>query len=153
MTAARLPAPGPSYIREQDLAIGDRRFSVGMSRPSSGPDDWWLAVLWVADADGLASFLDVAPVAGPPPDPPLARLGPILSGSLSGLIREEDGRLAIRLGPIAPPDDPARPWRMPLAVRLAIGLEPARAATLRPNVLALEVLTAFRRSVEGLFRR
>lgn len=153
MTGPRLPAPGPSYIREQELAIGDRHFSVGMSRPSTAPDDWWLAILWVAGDDGLASFLDVAPAVGPPPDPPLARLGPILAGSLSGLIREEDGRLAIRVGPVAPPDDPERPWRMPLAVRLGIGLEPARAATLRPNALALEVLTAFRRSVEGLFRR
>ena len=32
------------------------------------------------------------------PDPPLARLGPALAGSLSGLILEDDGRLQIRLG-------------------------------------------------------
>ena len=55
-----------------------------MSRPSDAPDGWWLAVLWVADEDGVVSFRDVAPDAGPPPDPPLARLGPAISGALSG---------------------------------------------------------------------
>jgi hypothetical protein len=124
-----------------------------MSRPSDGPDGWWLAVLWVADDRGVASFADVAPDAGPPPDPPLARLGPSLAGSLSGLIVEENGRLAIRLTPVAPPDDPARPWRCPLAVRAAFKWEPLRAATLRPNELAAMVLGGFLRSVEGLHRR
>ena len=36
--------------------------------------------MWVADDDGVVSFRDVAPAAGPPPDPPLARLGPALVG-------------------------------------------------------------------------
>ena len=72
------------------------------------------------------------------------------STALSGLIAEESGRLAIRLTPIAPPDDPARPWRSPAAVRAAFRWEPARAATLRPNELAAEVLTAFRRAIEDL---
>ena len=35
-------------------------------------------------------------------------------GGLSGLIREEDGRLAIRLTPLVPPEDDTRPWRCPL---------------------------------------
>ena len=52
--------------------------------------------------------------AGPPPDPPLlGRLGPAVSGGLSGLILEDAGRLQLRLGQIAPPDDPTRPWRSP----------------------------------------
>ncbi len=149
----RLPSPGPSFVREQELRLGDRVLRVGMSRPTTGPDDWWLAVLWVVDDDGVVAFRDVAPASGPPPDPPLARLGPSLSGGLSGLILEDGGRLAIRLGLVVPPDDPERPWRCPLAVRAGFRWEPARAATMRPNVLALEVLTAFRRAVEGIGRR
>jgi hypothetical protein len=149
----RLPPPGPSFLREQEVRIGDRLLHAGMSRPSTLPDAWYLCVLWVSDEDGVVPFSDVAPTAGPPPEPPLVRLGPAMTGALAGLIREEDGRLAIRLTPVAPPDDPTRPWRVPLAVRAALGLEPMRAATLQPNQLAAEVLTAFRRGVEGLQRR
>jgi len=124
-----------------------------MSRPSSPADDWWTAVLGVAGVDGLATFAELAPAAGPPPDPPLARLGPSLAGGLSGLILEDAGRLQIRLGLVMPPEDPERPWRCPAVVRAAFRFEPARAATLRGNALASEVLTAFRRAIEGLARR
>ena len=124
-----------------------------MSRPATPADDWWTAVLWIAGADGLATFTELAPAAGPPPDPPLARLGPALAGGLSGLILEDAGRLQIRLGLLVPPEDADRPWRCPALVRAAFRWEPARAATLRPNALASEVLTAFRRAIEGLGRR
>jgi hypothetical protein len=124
-----------------------------MSRPSIPTEDWWTAVLWVAGPDGLATFAELAPAAGPPPDPPLARLGPSLAGGLSGLILEDAGRLQIRLGLVVPPEDPERPWRCPAVVRAAFRFEPARAATLRGNALASEVLTAFRRAIEGLGRR
>ena len=123
-----------------------------MARPSDAPDGWWLAVLWVTDGSDVISFRDVAPAAGPPPDPPLGRLGPAVSGALSGLILEDDGRLQMRLGYIAPPDDADRPWRSPLAVRAAFRFEPARAAAMRPNELAETVLTGFSRAVEGLHR-
>jgi hypothetical protein len=123
-----------------------------MAKPTTGPDDWWLGVLWVSDDDGVVSFRDVAPAAGPPPEPPLLRLGPSLAGALSGLILEEDGRLAIRLTPVVPPDDPARPWRCPLAVRAAFRFEPALVQTIRPNELAEQVLSGFRRAVESLHR-
>ena len=146
----RLPSPGPSFLREQELRIEERVLWAGMARPTTGPDDWWLGVLWVRDEEGIVSFADVAPAAGPPPDPPLARLGPSISGSLSGLILEEAGRLSIRLGLVAPPEAPDRPWRAPLAIRTGFRWEPARVATMRPNALATEVLTAFRRGVEGL---
>jgi hypothetical protein len=149
---ARLPAPGPSFLREQELRVGDRVLQVGMSRPSMPADDWWTALLWVADGDGLLSFVELAPAAGPPPDPPLARLGPALAGGLSGMILEDAGRLQIRLGLVAPPEDADRPWRCPAIVRAAFRWEPARAAALRPNALATEVLTAFRRAIEGLGR-
>ena len=148
----RLPPPGPSFLREHDVLIDDRRYRAGMSRPTDAPDGWWLTVMWVADDTGVVAFRDVAPNAGPPPDPPLARLGPAVAGALSGLILEDAGRLQMRLGGIVPPDDPTRPWRTPLAVRAAFRFEPARAATMRPNELAETVLAAFRRAVEGLHR-
>ena len=123
-----------------------------MSRPSTLPDGWWIALLWVADDTGVVTFREVAPSAGPPPGPPLARLGPALSGALSGFILEDDGRLAIRLAQLAQPVDPLEPWRSPLAVRAAFRWEPMRAAALPPDELAETVLSAFRRSVEGLAR-
>ncbi len=125
---------------------------AGMGRPSEAPDGWWLAILWVTDDAGVVSFIDVAPDAGPPPDPPLARLGPAVSGALSGLILEDGGRLQMRLGLVRPPDDPDRPWRVPLAIRAAFRFEPARAATMPSNALAETVLSGFRRSVEGLHK-
>jgi hypothetical protein len=124
-----------------------------MSRPSTPSEDWWTAILWVAGDDGLATFVELAPSGGPPADPPLARLGPAIAGGLSGLILEDAGRLQIRLGVVIPPEDPERPWRCPAVVRAGFRWEPARAATLRPNELASEVLTAFRRAIEGLRRR
>jgi hypothetical protein len=123
-----------------------------MSRPSTTDDDWWLAMLWVADDDGVVSFRDLAPAAGPPPDPPLARLGPSLAGSLSGMILEEEGRLSIRVATVIPAEDPTRPWRVPAAIRAAFKWEPARAAVMRENELAEAVLAGFRRSLEGLGR-
>jgi hypothetical protein len=148
----RLPHPGPGYLKEQEVRVGDRRLQAGMAKPVDGPDEWWLAVLWVADADGVVSFREVGPASGPPPEPPLARMGPSFAGALSGLIREENGRLAIRLTPLVPPEDDTRPWRCPLAIRAAFRWEPALAATMRPNQLAEQVLAGFGRAVESLHR-
>jgi hypothetical protein len=147
-----LPPPGPSFVREQTVRIGDRSYLAGMARPTDAPDGWWMAVLWVVDDAGVVTFRQVAPDAGPPPDPPLARLGPGISGALSGLILEDGGRLQMRLGLIQPPDQQDRPWLTPLALRVAFRFEPARAAAMRPNELAETVLTGFRRAVEGLHR-
>jgi hypothetical protein len=147
----RLPPPGPSFLREHEVRVGDRTLRAGMARPAEA-DGWWMTLLWVADDDGVVSFRDVAASAGPPPEPPLARLGPALSGALSGLILEDAGRLQLRVGGLVPPEDPARPWRAPLAVRAAFRFEPARAATMGPNELAETVLAAFRRAVERLGR-
>src|SRR5688500_427632 len=123
-----------------------------MARPSEAPDGWWLTLMWVTDDEGVVSFRDVASAAGPPPEPPLARLGPALSGALSGLILEDAGRLQLRVAGLVAPEDPARPWRAPLAIRAAFRFEPARAAAMRPNELAETVLGAFRRAVERLGR-
>ncbi len=147
----RFPPPGPSFIAEQAIAIGLASGLVGLTAPTR-LDDLWLTVLWAGDADGACRFVELAPRAGPPPDPPLLRLGPAIAGGLSGLIAEVDGRLAIRLAPVAPPDDPARPWRMPAVIRAAFGFEPARAAVLSDTELAEEVLGAFRHAVSGLSR-
>jgi hypothetical protein len=124
-----------------------------MSRPATPAEDWWTAILWIATDGGLVDFVELGPAAGPPPDPPLARLGPALAGGLSGLILEDAGRLQIRLGLMVPPQDPERPWRCPAIVRAAFRWEPARAATLTQNALASEVLTSFRRAIEGLAKR
>jgi hypothetical protein len=123
-----------------------------MSQPATTDDGWWLALVWVADDDGVVSFVDLAPAAGPRPEPPLARLGPSVSGALSGMILEDAGRLSIRLATVVPADDPTRPWRVPAALRAAFRWEPMRAAAMRPNELAETVLAAFRRSIEALSR-
>ncbi len=149
---ARLPAPGPSFLREQSVRLGERVAQAGMSRPATLDDGWWLTLLWVADDEGVLAFRDAAPAAGPPPDPPVVRLGPAMSGALSGLILEEDGRLCVRLAPLAPAADDRTPWLSPLAIRAGFKWEPARALGMRPNELAEAVLSAFRRSVEGLGR-
>lgn len=148
----RLPPPGPSFLREHELHVRDRRLLAGMSRPTTTDDGWWLAILWVADDDGVVVFRDLAPAAGPPADPPLVRLGPSFAGSLSGMILEEAGRLSIRIATVVAPDDPGRPWKVPAAVRAAFKWEPMRAAAMRPNELADAVLAGFRRSIEGLSR-
>lgn len=128
-----------------------RGAEVGLARPVSA-DGWWTTILWAADAGGLLDFVDLAPAAGPPPDPPLARLGPSFAGGLSGFILEDEGRLQLRLGAVIPPAEPDRPWRGPALVRLALRWEPARAAVMRETELATEALTAFRRALEGLGR-
>ena len=71
----RLPPPGPSFLREQPVRVGDRTFRAGMSRPSEAPDGWWLAILWVVDDDGVVRFADVAPAAGRRPIRRSAGLG------------------------------------------------------------------------------
>ena len=148
----RLPAPGPSFLREQQLEANGRALRIGLSQPTTTDDGWWLAMAWVTDEDGVVSFVDLAPAAGPRPEPPLARLGPSLAGALSGLILEDAGRLCIRLATVVPADDPSRPWRVPAAIRTAFRWEPMRAAAMRPNELAETVLSALRRSLEGLGR-
>jgi hypothetical protein len=148
----RLPSPGPSFLREHDVRIGERRYRAGMTRPTTTEDGWWLAILWIGDDDGVVSLRDLAPAAGPPADPPLARLGPALAGALSGLILEEAGRLSIRLATVVPADDPTRPWRVPAAIRAGFKWEPMRAAAMPPNELAEAVLAGFRRAVEGMGR-
>lgn len=46
----RLPAPGPSFLREMELRPGDV-LRVGMSQPQTIADGWWVALLW-CEQDG-----------------------------------------------------------------------------------------------------
>ena len=148
----RVAPPGPSFLREHDLRVHDRSLRAGMGRPAEPDGGWWVTTLWVADGDGLVTFRDVGPLGGPPPGPPVARLGPSLAGSLSGMILEEDGRLQLKVAPVAAPPDPARPWDAPLVLLVGIRFEPLRAAAMGANALADAVLAGFRRSVEALAR-
>ena len=148
----RLPLPGPSYLKELPVLVGGRTYRLGMARPSEAPDGWWLAILWLADDEAVIPFTDLAPGGGPPPDPPLGRVGPAVSGALSGMILEDDGRLQMRIATVVPAENPDRPWRVPVALRVAFRFEPARAATMRPNELAETVQDAFGRALAGLGR-
>jgi hypothetical protein len=123
-----------------------------MSAPQT-LEEWWIAMLWCERDHGLLDFSDLAPSYGIPPGSPLLRLGPGISGSLSGLILEENGRQQLRLRLGQPPADENRPWEAPLAVLAAFRFEPARVATMRANELALTVLTAFRDSLVRLARQ
>jgi hypothetical protein len=149
--AARLPPPAASYIREHEVKVGDLSLRAGMDRPTE-IEGWWLAVLWVADEQGIVPCRVVAPAAGPPPDPPHVRLGPLLSGGLAGFVLEDGGRQQLRLRLPVPPAEEGRPWSAPLVVQLAVRWEPARAAALSPAKLADVALAAFRRAVEAMHR-
>ncbi len=152
MTDDRLPAPGPSFVREEQVRLPGQpeqaSVRLGMSAPSILDDGWWLTHLWAADADGVVDTLTAAPVAGPPPGPPLLTMGPALAGALAGLLDQEDGRQLIRLR-MPPADDTARPWARPLLLMTAVRWDPVRSATMRPNELARELLRAFARAVEA----
>jgi hypothetical protein len=148
---SRLPPPAASYVREHEVVLGERRLRAGMDRPTE-IEGWWLAVLWVADDEGIVDCRAAAPASGPPPDPPHVRLGQLVSGGLSGFILEDDGRQQLRLRLPVPPSDEGHPWTAPLVVQLAVRWEPARAASMTPNVLADVALAAFRRAVEAVHR-
>jgi hypothetical protein len=140
-----LPSPGPSYLRELPLHPGDDRL-VGMSAPQT-LEEWWIAMLWCERDHGLLDFSDLAPSYGIPPGSPLLRLGPGISGSLSGLILEENGRQQLRLRLGQPPQNEDDPWHAPLVVILGLRFEPAKLLTMRENEIAHEVLVAFREAV------
>ncbi|MGZ6314967.1 MAG: hypothetical protein ACXWNI_04985, partial [Candidatus Limnocylindrales bacterium] len=122
--AGRLPVPGPSYLRELELRPGDPH-RVGMSQPQTLADGWWVTLLWCEREGALATFGDLGPEYGIPPGSPLMRLGPGLSGTLSGLILEEGGRQQLRLRLGQPPADEMAPWEAPLVVLAGFRFEPA----------------------------
>ena len=119
-----------------------------MSHPTETEDGWWLAHCWAYDTDGIIDTLVIAPRAGPPPVPPLMIIGPAFAGALAGLIAEEDGRRLVRLK-LHPAADDDRPWQRPCIVQLAVKWDPVRAATMRTNDLAGEVVQAFARAISA----
>lgn len=141
--AARPAIPGPSYLRELELRPG-APFRVGMTQPQILIDGWWLTLLWCERDGALASFSDLAPDYGIPPGSPLMRLGPGLSGTMSGLILEEGGKQQLRLRLGQAPTHEEAPWEAPLVVLAGFRFEPARTLTMRDNELAQTVLRAFR---------
>lgn len=141
-TKPRIPAPGPSFLREIALAVGDDR-RVGMAQPRI-VEGWWVSLLWCERDGETLSFSDLAPDYGIPPGSPLLRLGPGLSGTLSGLVMEEGGRQQLRLRLGQPPEDEEAPWESPLAVLAGFRFEPARVLAMRDTELAATVLEAFR---------
>jgi hypothetical protein len=158
--ASRLDQPIPariSYLRERTIRVPgrdgapDRPIHLGMDRPSVSPDGWWMAVAWARDETGIVSCLGVAPRSGPPPGPPLLRMGPTFAGALAGFVAEVGGRQALRLR-LPEATDPARPWDRPLILQIALTWDPVRAATMTPNQLAAEALGAFERAVEAAGR-
>ena len=138
----RPPSPGPSFLREIELRPGDER-RVGMSAPQI-VEGWWVTLLWCEQGGALLTFNDLAPDYGTPPGSPLLRLGPGLSGTLSGLVLEESGRQQLRLRLGQPPEDEEAPWNAPLAVLAGFRFEPARTLAMRESELAQTVLRAFR---------
>jgi hypothetical protein len=149
----RLSPPGPSIVDEVRVPGPSGPYRAGIARPTTLTDDWWVTLLWVADEDGVIPLRALASAAGPPADPPLARLGPSIAGHLSGLILEESGRQMLRLRLGVAPDDERSPWEAPLIVVAAFRWEPMRAATTPGGELAAIVLAAFARSLDSLARR
>jgi hypothetical protein len=115
-----------------------------MSPPQIVADGWWVSLLWCEREGALLTFNDLAPDYGTPPGSPLLRLGPGLSGTLSGLILEENGRQQLRLRLGQPPADEEAPWDAPLAILAGFRFEPARRMAMRDSELAQTVLRAFR---------
>lgn len=142
-------SPGPSFLREIELGPGDSRL-VGMSKPQILADGWWVTLLWCERDGDLLRFDDLAPSYGTPPGSPLLRLGPGLSGTLSGLVLEEGGRQQLRLRLGQPPLDEEAPWEAPLAVLAGFRFEPARVLSMRESELASTVLHAFRDALKRL---
>ncbi len=152
----RLPSPGPSFVRTEvwrpregtPAAADPGPFRPGMAAPSVMDDGWWLTHLWLEDAEGIVSVRSLAPLSGPPPGPPLATIGPALAGALAGLLDQEDGRQLIRLR-MPPAEDETRPWERPLIIATAVRWDPVRAATMRHNEIARELLRAFLLSLDA----
>ena len=146
----RLPPPGPSFLKELEVRVRDLPLRAGIGVPSALPDGWWIALLWVTDADGIVSCRELAPAAGPPPEPPAARIGILLAGGLSGMAAEEGGRQAVTVRLPIPPVAEDRPWDRPAVVQLAVRWDPVRAASARPTELAAAALRAFAGAVASL---
>ena len=67
-----MPSPGPSFARTQSLRLPGPggtlgpRLRLGMTKPTTIVDDWWMFTLWAEDEEGVVECRTVAPPAGSP---------------------------------------------------------------------------------------
>jgi hypothetical protein len=146
-----MPAPPEaSFVPPRSLTLPGglpgRNLEIGLSRPRTTDDGWWLTHVWAVRDGALASAADITAPAEPPAGPPPAVLGTAFSTALAGLIAEEGGRQLVRIR-FHPAADPGRPWERPLIAQVAIAWDPIRVARMRPEDLAAEVLAAFARAI------
>ncbi len=147
----RLSLPGTSFLKVRPILITGRvdgEIRAGAAQPSTMPDDWWIALFWVQDSDGVVSCREVAPVAGPPPISPLERYGALMTNALGDLLAVEEGRSCLKLRLVGEATDPSEPWRRPLALQVAAKWDPIRIATMTGSKVAEAALDAFARAVE-----
>ena len=154
-TTERLPLPGTSFLKVRPIVIEGRaegEIRAGAAQPSTMPDDWWIALFWVQDSDGVVSCREVAPLAGPPPVAPLERYGALMTNGLGALLAVEEGRSCLKLRLVGEVADPGEPWRRPLALQVAAKWDPMRIATMTGSKVAEAALDAFARAVEVAHR-
>lgn len=148
----RLPLPGTSYLKLRPIRLDGRAPSgevfAAASPPATMPDGWWVALLWAQDADGVISCREAAPLAGPPPIPPLERYGALMTNGLGDLLAVEEGRSCLKLRLLGDPADSAEPWRRPLAMQVAAKWDAMRVATMTGSKIAEAALDAFARAIE-----
>lgn len=153
--AERLPSPGASYLKVKPVRLEGRPSAVvsaGMSTPTTMPDGWWVGLMWAEDESGVVSCREVAPIAGPPPLPPLQRLGELMTNALGDLLVVEEGRFCLKLRLLGDLQDPNEPWRRPLVLQVAAKWDPLRIATMTETKVAEAALDAFTRAIEVAHR-
>ena len=153
-TAERLPLPGISFLKVRPIAI-EGRMEGEIRACANQPyehDEWWTALFWVQDHDGVVSCREVAPLAGPPPVAPLERYGALMTNGLGDLLAVEEGRFCLKLNLLGKAADPSEPWRRPLALQVAAKWDPMRVATMSGSKVAEAALDAFARAVEVAHR-
>ena len=151
----RLPSPGASYLKMKPLLLEGRPGAVvqtGMSTPTTMPDGWWVGMMWAEDEAGVVSCREVAPIAGPPPTPPLLRFGELMTNGLGDLLAVEEGRSCLKLRLLGEAPDAGEPWRRPLVLQVAAKWDPMRIATMTAAKVAEAALDAFTRAIEVAHR-
>ena len=151
----RLPLPGTSFLKVRPIAIdgrADGEIRAGSTQPSTMPDGWWIALFWVQDDRGVVSCREVAPLAGPPPIPPLERYGVLMTNGLGDLLAVEEGRSCLKMRLVGDEAVPNEPWRRPLALQVAAKWDSMRVATMTASKVAEAALDAFSRAVEVAHR-
>ena len=151
----RLPSPGASYLKVKPILLEGRpeaAVHTGMSTPTTMPDGWWIGMMWAEDDAGVVSCREVAPIAGPPPTPPLQRLGELMTNGLGDLLAVEDGRSCLKLRLLGDLANESEPWRRPLVLQVTAKWDPMRIATMTETKVAEAALDAFTRAIEVAHR-